>query len=447
MENQKFATVTGELRLLSQTSEWYQKVELWLLNDKKNENDWIYKNLDEHRSQFQGTPILIAYVGDKIGDGHNFTEIRNPDGSVTASFMGATSERIVGYFPDDAEIRLQVRDDKTWVVGVGYIWKWYAQELVKKIKEQGLDGFPISIETLIEEGYMEGTTEIFTKWVVLGTTILGLDVAPAVKDASIKALSALTKNEVRTITQLRVASENKKAKNESPKTNQTKGVTKMVTVKELQKQLPDFRVLAVNGEAAALLSDHGEPYFCSAKMENGEVIVGSKVALNKVIFVCDDATIEVDAAKIVSVQNARCEKAENDFRVEHEARVNAETELEKMKKNEKERRRKALKDAVNARFEAINANRAEKLDASIIADICTDENVEKYVDMEDSDGAFCGEKAICGEVDSRCMNKILEADAARANSKKKSFVWDDPNKNGVSSEDDIFAAARKMANK
>ena len=82
----------------------------------------------------------------------------------------------------------------------------------------------------------------------------------------------------------------------------------MVTVKELQKQLPDFRVLAVNGEAAALLSDHGEPYFCSAKMENGEVIVGSKVALNKVNFVCDDATIEVDAAKIVSVQNARCEK-------------------------------------------------------------------------------------------------------------------------------------------
>ena len=227
----KFKTITengkiynsfiGKLKVLAEKDGWRQKAELWLLNDITNNNDWRYERLEEHRGLFAKTPILVAYVGDKIGDGHNFRQINNPDGSVVASFMSSTAERIVGFFDDDSDIRIEEKDGKKWIVGIGYIWQWYAQELVAKIKKQGLDGMSISIETLIDEMHKEGSTEVFTKYQILGTTILGDDVAPAVTGAYIKALSALGVDKIREET-LKVASMQKQNQNQNPQTKTKK---------------------------------------------------------------------------------------------------------------------------------------------------------------------------------------------------------------------------------
>lgn len=88
-------------------------VELWLLNDATTENGWRYEKLREHMGKFATTPILIAYVGSKIGDGHNFSEEKNPiTGEVSPSFMDATAERIVGFFEKKEDIRIEEKDGK-----------------------------------------------------------------------------------------------------------------------------------------------------------------------------------------------------------------------------------------------------------------------------------------------------------------------------------------------
>ena len=103
--NSKTMTSKGELRLLSQQSAKKVAVELWLLNDATTENGWRYEKLREHMGKFATTPILIAYVGSKIGDGHNFSEEKNPiTGEVSPSFMDATAERIVGFFEKKEDV-------------------------------------------------------------------------------------------------------------------------------------------------------------------------------------------------------------------------------------------------------------------------------------------------------------------------------------------------------
>ena len=108
----KMVSATGTLRILSEVDGWRQKVELWLLNSDVNRNNWRYINLEKHKDLFAETPILVAYVGDQIGDGHNFEEVREADGSVTASFMASTAERIVGFFKSAADIRIEEKDGK-----------------------------------------------------------------------------------------------------------------------------------------------------------------------------------------------------------------------------------------------------------------------------------------------------------------------------------------------
>ena len=423
----KLVSFQGEIRLLAETKEWYQKVELWLLNDKTNRNNWRYENLDEHKHLFAGTPLLVAYVGNKIGDGHNFEEVRNADGSVTASFISATAERVVGYFKDESDIRIEVKDGKKWIVGTGYIWKWYAQELVAKLKKQGLDGMPVSIETLIDKMYMDGSTEVYTKWQVLGTTILGLDVAPAVADANIRALSALGSKEVREMT-LRVASEQQKqAKDNNPqKEKNVKGVTKsMLKVKDLEAKFPNFTVLAVNGKNVALLSDKGIPNISTAEKNGDEIIIGAKteVAVNAVFGSGDDA-VEVPFDTVIEKLNGKIGELESEVAKEKQDKETALKALESMQKAEKNRRENAVKEAVKKHLAEIKSNTGADIADDACDSLLCDEKISEYVEMEDKEGNFCGEIQACKDVDAICMEKIMQANAEKAKAKNNKFAWD-----------------------
>ena len=138
---------------------------------------------------------------------------------MSASFMASTAERIVGKCRVEDDVRSEIIDGTEWIVGTGYLWKWYAQELVKKLRKQGSEGMSVSIETLVDEMHMDGNIEVFTKYRILGTTILGDDIAPAVASANIRALAAMGADEVKKIT-LRVASLN--AENKNPQKNNEK---------------------------------------------------------------------------------------------------------------------------------------------------------------------------------------------------------------------------------
>ena len=427
--NGKVNSFVGELKLLAENKGWYQKVELWLLNGITNRNNWRYERLDEHKHLFAGTPLLVAYVGKEIGDGHNFDEVRNADGSVTASFMSATAERIVGYFKDKMDIRIEERNGQKWIVGTGYIWKWYAQELVAKLKKQGLEGMPISIETLIDEMYMDGSTEVFTKWQVLGTTILGLEVAPAVADANIRALSAIGSKEVREMT-LRVASAQqeqakKEENNPQTKTN-SKGVTQTIMkVKDLESKFPNFTVLAVNGKNVALLSDKGIPHVSTAEKNGEEIAVGlaSEIAVNASFGEGENAVV-VSVDSITEKLNAKITKLQSDLEEEKREKSTALNALETMQKAEKARRVNEVKEAIKKHLCEIKDNTGANIADNECDDLMTDEKLDEYAECEDKDGKFCGAEKACKDVDAKCMSKIIKAGKEKVNAQKNQFAWD-----------------------
>lgn len=412
---EKMISFKGELRLLQTENGWKRAVELWLLNDAVNENGGRYTRLSEHRVLFAGTPILVAYVDGKIGDGHNFDKVIEKDGSVSASFLSETAERIVGYFSDEKEIRLEIKDGKTWIVGRGYIWKWYAKELTEKL-EQGKMG--VSIETLIDDYHMEGMTEIYDRYQILGTTILGDGVAPAVKNANIKVLSAIGVDSLRSMA-LRVASAN-----EAKMKNTTKGVRTM-KIKELQKHFGGYKVLAVEGEKVALLADNGSLCLSSARKQDGEVIIGAKTEVNASLMLGEgENSLSMPVETLTETLNRRIDALAADLESEKAAKEKAESALLSMQTAEKARRKKLVKDAVLKRLKAINENLDEKIEETVCNSILTDERIDAFSAMEEN-GEFCGDARACRELDALCMDKVIECNAKKANAAKKHFAWND----------------------
>ena len=196
MNDETYRSFEGELKLMERDGEFLYDVEIWLLNDKVNRNGWRYENLEQNKNLFCGTPILCAYVGKRIGDGHNFSMVKDTEtGEEVPSFLDSRAERIVGCLSENPEdIRMEERDGTQWIVGRGFLWAWYARELVNKIEDDKANGkeMSISIETLVTRSYDEDGVEVEAEWKVLGTTILGDGVAPAVADARIVALQEIT---------------------------------------------------------------------------------------------------------------------------------------------------------------------------------------------------------------------------------------------------------------
>lgn len=438
-------SATGTLRILSEVVGWKQKVELWLLNSKVNRNNWKYINLEQHKDLFAETPILVAYVGDKIGDGHNFEKVKNADGSVTASFMASTAERIVGYFKSASDIRIEEKDGQKWIVGVGYIWKWYAQELVKKLKRQGLEGMSVSIETLIDEMYTEGTTVVFTKYQVLGTTVLGDDVSPAVESANIRALSAIGRKEVREMT-LRVASENERSQKNNPQTKTRKGETKTMKLKELQPKFNGFTVIAVDGERVALLSDKGVPHLSTAKKDGDDYIIGTKDEVRaNATFSDGENSFDISVEALVDPYLTRCSELESQLIKANAANTAKDEIITKMQNTEKARRKNAVKDAIKNRLNQINANSEDEIEEDACNELLTDEKVEEYSCMEDKDGNFCGDVAACKDVDSICMNRRIEKNRIKANASKSRFAWEADGAGAPNTDDGVDGAFSRLS--
>ena len=450
MDDKKLVSFEGVLRLLEEKKGWRQKVEVKLLNSKVNRNNWQYLNLEQHKHLFAETPLLVAYKGKQIGDGHNYDEVYAPDGTVYASFMSATSERIVGWFKADSDIRIETIDDTEWVIGIGYIWTWYAQELVAKLNGQGggLSEMPVSIETLIDEMHMDGDTEVFTKYQILGTTILGDSVAPAVADASIRVLAAIGAEGIHDMT-LRVASANPQTENDengddpsntpvgsasaNPVTNTQvkakgqkpyymKGKIGMNRIKELSAKFEGLSVLACNADMA-LLADENGTYTSAYKVNDGEITVDEKVAVDASVSVGDgdDAVVfalsEIRANDVAKIADLEAKVSA----LEEEKKVALEN-LATMKTKEHERRINAVKAVIVARINelkeaGINADEAE------CQKLLEDASLEKFAEMEE-EGEFCGEEKACSAVDAIGAKAVLAQRKAEKAARANRYAWD-----------------------
>lgn len=428
--NDKIVSFEGQLRLLSAKDGWLQKVEVRLLNEEENRNGWIYRNLDEHRKLFARTPILCAYVGDKIADGHNFTMRKDEkEGKEVPDFTAPDAERIVGYFANDEDIRIEFIDGKKWIVGVGTIFTWYNRQLVEKLKSRG--SLSVSIETLINEMHYEGKTEVFTKYQILGTTILNEKVNPAVVGANIKTLQF--KGDIQEFT-MRVASFDKQQlglPNNEPQTQQKskKGVgksMKILNLDDIRDKFEGYTVLGCNGLSVALLSDEGRT-FTYTFQENEDTVVPSRieaVAVNSV-FGEGDGAVTVSAEQLIGTEKSQLNAAK--VALEKEVQKNAEltAKLNKMEEQETARRKEAVKAAIKSRLADNKHDCGYDLPDTLCDRLMTDECIGKYAGMVDEHGAFCGEKQAMCDVDALCMDEIRKENKAKAEQKAKNngFKW------------------------
>lgn len=432
--------IDGELKLLQQESEFIFPVELWLLNDQLTKNGWRFTNLAEYREKWAGIPILTAYVngGRTVGDGHNQTTRTDDDGNYYQSFTDATAERIVGAMSDDPDdIRIEERDGAQWVVGKGFLWAWYAHELVVQIADDARQGrsMSVSIEALVTEGYMEDGVEVETAYDPLGVTVLGHGVAPAVDDAHIAMLAEIG-SELKEL-KLRAASyQQKPDAEEKPQNNQPQEerVKKRMRLskqqlRELQAKFSDHTVLAAEqndtGVIVCLMSKDGQT--AVYRMESiDETVVPERIAsVNVQAHFCADGCedVLVDACDMVETVNAENAALNARLAAAETSLGEANATIEKMVNAENARRLSAAQKAAADTLEKFNANREDKIDVKVLENLNKDIEAGKFTALTDENGAWTGETAVEEKVLSLCASAVMEQDKRNAENAAKPMSW------------------------
>lgn len=433
------------LKVLSQDSDLNYDVLITLMRSGVNRNKWDYQNIDKYCSTFAGTPILCAYVGNKIGDGHNFREIEKVDGEVEYDFRDSTSERIVGCISEKREdIWTEERDGETWVLAKGKLWRFYNSQLVDQIAELG--EMEVSCETLVNESHMNGEIEVFTEWAGIGATILGQGVAPAIPGANIKAFAALSeefKNACLKAAAYKgnTAEEEKidepvaeepinkphDSKNNAKESTMTKFNKKQVA--ELASKFEGYTVLAAGQDEAGihvcLMSADGITATYTMDSLEDTVAPEKIIKVNaQVAFSGADWEIAVDAYEVIDnlvaenvKANASLDKATADLQ-------EANDKISKMVENEMNRRVSAAKATASETLAKFNANRLDPVSDSVLDSIMTSIDNGDFSKFENEKGEWLGEEEVRTKVLASCAADVMEKDAATANAQKKQFIWE-----------------------
>lgn len=457
MEGQTLRTIQGKLRVLESTNKFVMPVEVKALNSEVNRNGWKYINLEKHLSSFAQIPLLTAYNmgGTVIGGGHQFDSRIDPDtGEKYASFTAADAERIVGWVGDNAA-RIEVIDGVEWVICKCAIWSFYASELAKKIARQG--SMEVSIETLVTKEHMEGDVAVEEEYIVLGITILGDGVVPAVAGANVKTLSMLSKmREAMHDNILKAASYIEKGSETVQEENNTlKGVGKLTyfTKKqcaELTKRFDGYTVLAAaQGEDnvihVALLSKAGDT--AVYKMESADetiaperiVVCGATVAFNcdgnAIEVGLDAVTEELTAANLAMGEN--CKNLQAEIQKVNEALTTAMGTIAEMRNAENARRVASAKASALNTLKAFNAASAFEVPASAIAAVNADIDSGMYTERVNAEGAWIGEADVVQRVKAICADEQTKVNKANAEKNKNLYIWE--KLNNEENDDDTIA--------
>lgn len=416
-------TSRGQLKILSSGDRKLYRVELWMLNDKVNRNNWKYINLAAHLPEFKDIPILTAYLpSGKIGDGHNYDLKRDPKtGETYASFTAADAERIVGWIPKDADIRLERKEDTSWIVASAFLWKWYAPELVDMIARQG-NGMEISIETLVTKEHMEGDVAVEEEYVVLGVTVLGAGVAPAVAGATIQSLSAM-RNSMEKMC-LKAASYAKETTAKT--TTHNKGVKENMIdkarLKELSEKFNGYTVVGASSDLKllALVSATGVPFTYSVEeSDRGNIIPDRIVRANAYVsYEIGESEVQVSLETFMGDAETRYNAAAEQAKTDADTIKHLSEQITAMKSKEDKRRLSAAKAALEDEFKQCSGAEG-KFDSEIIADLKAKVDNGDFTAREDEDGNWLGENDVRTSVKAVCMDaqKKLDEAAAKANEK------------------------------
>ena len=429
--------ILGTLRVCSQDKDKNYRVRLELLNEQPNRNNWKFIAIREHINEFGNIPLLYATIGrEKIGDGHNFDIVIGKNGRKRASYLSATSEKPWGWIPDMIAGRANAHIENIagveWVVADGYLPYQYNPEMIEELERHN-GQMPISIEALVQENHMEGDIEVETKYSVVGVTILGIDVTPAVAGAKVRKLSFddSTLEELK----LRVASlaneginTEPQTQNQKPNKGDVKAMKKILNLDDLKDKFAGYTVLAAKGLSVALLSDKGRA--CSYTFQEGESTVLperiEKTTVNCSFGEGDDA-IPVSEEVLIGTLQSKLNAAQTaleELTAEKAKEVQELTaKLNKMQEAEDKRRKDAVRAAISSELKKNQECFAADIANNLCDDMLTDECVNKYAGMTDSEGCFNGDVMAARDVASRCMNKVRDAAEIRKNSQKKQSVW------------------------
>lgn len=425
---------TGELRVLRQLNPYEFGVELWMMRDGANQNKWDYQNIQDYYLTFVGQPILIAYIGPKVGDGHNSAEKTDlKTGEPYQSYMGATAERIVGTLSDDKnDFSLRERDGHTWIVAKGRLFAFYAKELVDTIVRTGR--MEVSAETLVYEEHQDGEVTVFTSWRGLGVTILGEGVAPAIPGANIARLNAMQREfkEVK----LRAASLLKNPEKNAPDNGKKleEGVKELNVYSKRQlaalaARFEGYTVLAAGEKDGkvfvALQAKDGA--LRSYVMENAaETIVPERfqsMTVNAVMQIGDEELC-MDAQDLTEAAQEQICMTDKELKDAREKLNTATERIQALETAETARRLSAAKDAAKRTLAEFNANRAQKVEENAIAGILSDIDAGAFAACQTKDGAWNGEAEVRKAVFAVCGEAVAKLDAQEAAKHKNVFAWE-----------------------
>lgn len=424
---------SGTLKVTQRLNEYEFGVELWVLREGENRNKWDYQNLAEYYKTFVGQPILVAYVGRQVGDGHNMAKYRDPEtGEEYYSFMDGTAERIVGTLSEDErDFTLVERDGHTWLKAKGRLFEFYSPELVQKIRRQGT--MEVSAETSVTESHKEGDVDVFTKWTGLGVTILGDRVSPAIPGASIAKLAAM-QEEFKEL-KLRAASLHTAAEG-SGKINK-KGLKRSMNkqmMESVQTKFPNHKLIALSedGMSVGLLDASGNLFSYTFNAEDNGEVMESRIApcAARIVLSAGEVELNADVADVVAYTVSAAKTENGEIKQLSEELNAAREQIRAMQEAESKRRLSVCKATAKATLEAFNANRKEKLSEDALKDI--NENIESgvYANSCDKDGAWLGEKMVRSAVLAVCGEAVMEADRKAAESRKSAFAWNNAKGDG-----------------
>lgn len=464
----------GQLKVLESNNRFIMPVEIKALNSLPNRNNWQYTNLQAHLVGFSNIPILTAYLmnGAVIGSGHNFDEKRDPrTGEEYVSFTAADAERIVGWVGDNAA-RLEVIDGVEWVVLRANLWEFYSKELCEKIRNQGR--MEVSIETLVTKEHMEGEIAVEEEYIILGVTVLGDNVAPAVAGADISVRNVRHLSEIRDAMKeeiLKAASYIEDGKQVQGKNNTKKGVNNLVyfsrkQCSELSKRFEGYTVIAAGQDSkgihVALLSDNGD----IARYEMNSVdetiaVERIKPCEATVTFDCDnnaedadncdncDNALNADLSETLAVMSEVVTRA-------NEARSNAEAELQRvneslttamgtitdMRNAENARRVLSAKAAAKKALGAFNASSPFAISETVLEAVNADIDNGVYTERVNAEGVWIGESEVEQRVKALCCDEQVKENNSKKEKNQKTYIWE--HLNSDEDEDSISSLLKRQ---
>lgn len=434
-------TVLGMLEVLDRDSDLNYNVKLRVMRSGLNRNGWDYRNIEQFAETFKGTPILCAYPGNQIGDGHNMGEALW-NGEVICDFTGPNAERIVGAIGEgENDVWTETGEDGTWIIANGKLWRFYNRQLCDHLAEQGR--MEVSAETEVTEEHDENSVSIFTAWRGLGVTILHETVAPAIPGASIQALKAMDSEKWNSL-KLKAASyhpnteggEGTPPKAEEPTTpNNNKGVEKKLILNKrqlakLNERFKDYVLLQAteNEEDKSILvtmrNDSYESF--SYRLASMDETIATERIIPVACTVSIGEDFSMNADDYFASLSSRVERLSADLSKAEKERDEAQATIKAMTEKENKRRVKAMKEAAKSALDKYNADRSaeEKVCEEDISCVMAEIDGGDYTECADKDGNFCGEEKVCQRVMSICAQKDMEFRAKNAEKKNNQFAWD-----------------------